>query len=68
MVKYDNGNIDDSKSGETKPSKWKKQETLEQEETVSESGRIFARNLSYTVTENDIEQLFAKYGEFLLLC
>lgn len=58
-----------SESGETnnqdKCLKWKKQEELlEKEESVAESGKIFVRNLSYTVTENDIEQLFVKYGMF----
>ncbi|GFT89797.1 probable RNA-binding protein 19 [Nephila pilipes] len=32
------------------------------EELLADTGRIFIRNLSYTVTENDIEQLFGKYG------
>ncbi|XP_047110139.1 probable RNA-binding protein 19 [Schistocerca piceifrons] len=43
--------------------KWKEQEnTLKNEETIAESGRIFIRNLSYTVREDDIEKLFSKYG------
>lgn len=45
--------------------KWKDQEeSLRNEETIAESGRIFVRNLAYTVTEDDIEQLFSKFGEF----
>ncbi|KAI4503707.1 hypothetical protein M0802_001110 [Mischocyttarus mexicanus] len=43
--------------------KWKKQEdSLKNEESIAESGRIFVRNLSYTTKEDDIRQLFEKYG------
>lgn len=47
--------------------KWNDQEeSLRNEESIAESGRIFVRNLAYTVTEDDIEQLFSKFGEFSL--
>ncbi|KAK9296463.1 hypothetical protein QLX08_009519 [Tetragonisca angustula] len=43
--------------------RWKKQaEALKCEESVAESGRIFIRNLSYTITEDDVRALFEKYG------
>lgn len=43
--------------------RWKKQaEALKCEESVAESGRIFIRNLSYTITEDDVRTLFEKYG------
>ncbi|XP_012538456.1 probable RNA-binding protein 19 [Monomorium pharaonis] len=43
--------------------KWKKQEeALENEESIAESGRIFIRNLTYTITEDDVRKLFEKYG------
>ncbi|XP_029171774.1 probable RNA-binding protein 19 [Nylanderia fulva] len=43
--------------------KWKKQEdALKNEEDIAESGRMFIRNLTYTVTEDDIRKLFEKYG------
>lgn len=49
------------KSG--KNSKWAKQEeALKNEEDISESGRIFFRNLSYTVNEEQLQELFEKYG------
>lgn len=47
----------------TKNAKWAKQEeALHNEEDISESGRIFFRNLAYTVNEEQVQQLFEKYG------
>jgi multiple RNA-binding domain-containing protein 1 len=44
-------------------SKWKEQEEgVKQTETVGDSGRIFLRNLSYTVTEDDIREVFEEFG------
>ncbi|XP_072244102.1 probable RNA-binding protein 19 isoform X2 [Leuresthes tenuis] len=34
----------------------------EEEEDVSESGRLFVRNLPYTCTEEEMKELFAKHG------
>ncbi|KAM9359910.1 putative RNA-binding protein 19 [Symphorus nematophorus] len=34
----------------------------EEEEDVAESGRLFIRNLPYTCTEEEINELFAKHG------
>uniref|UniRef100_A0A8C8VE71 Probable RNA-binding protein 19 n=1 Tax=Pelusios castaneus TaxID=367368 RepID=A0A8C8VE71_9SAUR len=34
----------------------------EEEEDLSESGRLFVRNLPYTSSEEDLEQIFSKYG------
>uniref|UniRef100_A0A670ZW33 RNA binding motif protein 19 n=1 Tax=Pseudonaja textilis TaxID=8673 RepID=A0A670ZW33_PSETE len=34
----------------------------EEEEDLSESGRLFVRNLPYTCTEEEMEALFSKYG------
>ncbi|KRT79377.1 RNA binding protein, partial [Oryctes borbonicus] len=46
-----------------KREKWKSQEErLKNEEDVAESGRIFIRNLSYTTTEDDVQNLFSKFG------
>lgn len=36
----------------------------EEQEDVSESGRLFVRNLPYTCTEEDIKELFVQHGEF----
>ncbi|XP_034105307.1 probable RNA-binding protein 19 [Drosophila albomicans] len=43
--------------------KWKQQQdSLRSEENISDSGRIFFRNLAYTTTEDDLQQLFKQYG------
>ncbi|RZC31811.1 RNA-binding protein 19 [Asbolus verrucosus] len=43
--------------------KWSTQEeAIKNEETIAESGKIFIRNLAYTTTEDDIENLFKKFG------
>lgn len=43
--------------------KWAKQEeSMKNEEDISESGRIFYRNLAYTVVENDLREVFEPYG------
>lgn len=43
--------------------KWKEQEEgLKHEETLAESGRLFLRNLSYGIVEEDLETLFKPYG------
>ncbi|XP_040475827.1 probable RNA-binding protein 19 isoform X2 [Ursus maritimus] len=34
----------------------------EEEEDLADSGRLFIRNLPYTSTEEDLEQLFSKFG------
>lgn len=34
----------------------------EEEEDVSESGRLFIRNLPYTCTEDDVKELFSNHG------
>lgn len=38
------------------------EESVKIAEDIAESGRIFVRNLSYTVTEDDLTKLFEKYG------
>ena len=45
--------------------KYKKleEELKKNEEPVGESGRIFVRNLAYTTTEEEIEELFKEFGE-----
>lgn len=43
--------------------KWAQQEqSTQNEEGIAESGRIFFRNLAYTVTEDDLQHLFEKFG------
>jgi len=46
-----------------KSSKWAEQEAgIAEAESVGESGRIFVRNLSYAVTEDELQEMFSKYG------
>ncbi|XP_067639134.1 probable RNA-binding protein 19 [Eurosta solidaginis] len=43
--------------------KWKQQlQNVQNEENIGESGRIFFRNLAYTITEDDLQKLFEKFG------
>ncbi|BBN20258.1 multiple RNA-binding domain-containing protein 1 [Marchantia polymorpha subsp. ruderalis] len=35
----------------------------EEQESVSETGRLFVRNLPYTASEEDLTQIFSKYGQ-----
>ncbi|XP_024381120.1 uncharacterized protein [Physcomitrium patens] len=35
----------------------------EEQESVSETGRLFVRNLPYTATEEELAELFGKFGE-----
>ena len=53
----------EQRSAAVQETKWSKQEAaLDGVETVGESGRIFARNLPYSATEEDISELFSKFG------
>jgi len=64
VSKYEQKETVESKNSCNKTNiKWKKQEdTLKNEESIAESGRMFIRNLTYTTTEDDIRKLFEKYG------
>lgn len=53
----------DGKEKETDRNFSRKLKEDEEEEDVSESGRLFIRNLPYTCTEEDIKELFSKHGE-----
>lgn len=47
-----------------KDQKMKKYEaTLAETEPLEESGRLFVRNLNYTCTHDDLEEVFSKYGQ-----
>lgn len=37
--------------------------SLAETEPIEESGRLFVRNLNYTCTQQDLEQMFTPYGE-----
>jgi multiple RNA-binding domain-containing protein 1 len=43
--------------------RWQEQEEkLKNEESICDSGKLFFRNLPYTVTEDDLQKVFEKYG------
>lgn len=49
---------------EKKEEEFKKYEASSSEmEAIEESGRLFVRNLNYTCTMEDLEQVFSKYGQ-----
>lgn len=53
----------DGKSSQKQNPRWQdQQDQLLNEEAICESGKLFYRNLAYTVTEDDIQKLFEKYG------
>lgn len=60
-VKKCKGNCDDD-DDTSKPWERKNVQPDEEEEDLTESGRLFVRNLSYSCTEDDLEKLFRKYG------
>jgi RNA recognition motif-containing protein len=66
VKEFDSGSSSSSKKVfSEKEEKWRAQEETAKDvndETVAESGRLFVRNLSYTVTEADIEALFKEHG------
>ncbi|XP_040272573.1 probable RNA-binding protein 19 [Bufo bufo] len=50
-------------SGKSQNRPWEqRQKDSELQEDLSDSGRLFVRNLPYTCTEADLEALFSKYG------
>lgn len=53
----------DSKTGQKINPRWQQQEEqLIGEEGIVESGKLFFRNLAYSVKEDDLQSLFEKYG------
>ncbi|KAI0235221.1 putative RNA-binding protein 19 [Lamellibrachia satsuma] len=64
--------VDSTKDENMKARPWETKKSAEEgnnvdgndeDETVAESGRLFARNLPYCCTENELEELFGKYGQ-----
>lgn len=64
IMPYDENKTNIETESKNEEDKFKQQEeSLNNEETIAESGRIFVRNLPYTVTEEEIQELFSKFGE-----
>jgi multiple RNA-binding domain-containing protein 1 len=46
--------------------RWQEQEEkLEGEDSICDSGKLFFRNLPYTVTEDDVQKVFEKFGSIV---
>lgn len=61
---YDDERTSQAQNESNVPDRFREQEeSLKNEETIAESGRLFVRNLCYSTTEEDIQELFSKYGE-----
>ena len=54
---------DVASTGVMKPRPWEnKKEEMEGVEAIGESGRLFIRNLPYSINEEELTELFEKYG------
>lgn len=49
-------------SGRGNPRWQEQEEKLQGEESICDSGKLFFRNLPYTITEEDVQKVFEKYG------
>lgn len=53
----------DGKTSQKQNPRWQdQQDQLQNEEAICDSGKLFFRNLAYTVTEEDVQKLFEQYG------
>lgn len=51
------------KTGERKNPRWEEQEKIqENSDDLCDTGKLFFRNLAYTVTEDDLQKLFEEFG------
>ncbi|XP_055599271.1 probable RNA-binding protein 19 [Uranotaenia lowii] len=53
---------DESNQGKKISPKWIRQKESVDSESIIESGKLFYRNLAYSVKEEDLKKLFEKYG------
>lgn len=53
---------DESNNRKINPRWHEQEEKLKKEESICDSGKLFFRNLPYTVTEDDVQKVFEKYG------
>ncbi|KAF8792023.1 putative RNA-binding protein 19 like protein [Argiope bruennichi] len=69
VVKYVKQIVEEPKQKRRKRGKGNVEISREQyEELLAENGRIYVRNLCYTVTEKEVEELFSKYGPLTDVC
>lgn len=63
VAKYERKNVEADSNMNPKKQTWVQQENdIKKEESIAESGRIFIRNLPYSVNEEELEGLFKPYG------
>lgn len=63
VTKYERKITEENSNVDPKQQAWSQQENdIKKEESIAESGRIFIRNLPYSVTEEELEALFKPYG------
>ncbi|CAM6031669.1 unnamed protein product, partial [Sphagnum compactum] len=59
----DENNKNNNKKDKFENKKWENQrQQIEGEESVCESGKLFFRNLAYTVNEDDLQKVFEPFG------
>ena len=64
IVKYEKSSSNSDNSSQENNTPWStKEEALKQAEPVAESGKLFVRNLWYSVTEELLQELFQTYGK-----
>lgn len=53
----------EGKANDRQNPRWQdQQDQLKNEEAICDSGKLFFRNLAYTVTEDDVQKIFENYG------
>lgn len=57
----DESSLDNQMQIKVKPRPWE-DKNMDGVESIGESGRLFIRNLSYSITEDDLTQMFETYG------
>lgn len=62
VVEYKSGDSKSKCNPDTTNRWYEQEESLKNEEDIGESGSIFVRNLSYSVTEDHLRELFEKFG------
>lgn len=65
-MKNESDKLEDSLSVNKNPDWQRQSDSLAHEESIAESGRIFIRNLPFTVSEDELQSIFEKYGMYYI--